>query len=298
MENKFGRVGLLLGGDSPEREVSLRSGKAVFEALLRLGIDAVAIDVPSSKLIAKINEEKIDCCLIMLHGEDGENGHIQALLHMHDIPFSGSDMRSSAVAMDKVLSKRIWQALGLKTPKFTQLDDQLEIGELSFPIAVKPIDAGSSVGISKVYKKDDLEAAYQLAKPYGQVMAEEWIEGDEYTVSIVGEHVLPSIRIEASNDFYDYDAKYISGSNYHCPSGLGDKEEHYLQKLAKEAYLAVGCSGWGRVDFMREKTTGEFLLIELNTVPGMTNLSLVPQAAKAIGWDFDALVLKILESAL
>ncbi len=298
MENKFGRVGLLLGGDSPEREVSLRSGKAVFEALLRLSIDAVAIDVPSSKLIAKINEEKIDRCLIMLHGEDGENGHIQALLHMHDIPFSGSDMRSSAIAMDKVLSKRVWQALGLKTPKFTRLDDQLEIGGLSFPMAVKPIDAGSSVGISKVYKKDDLEAAYQLAKPYGQVMAEEWIEGDEYTVSIVGENVLPSIRIEASNDFYDYDAKYISGSNYHCPSGLGDKEERYLQKLAKEAYLAVGCSGWGRVDFMREKTTGEFLLIELNTVPGMTNLSLVPQAAKAIGWDFDTLVLKILESTL
>ena len=299
LRKKFGKVALLMGGDSPEREVSLRSGRAVAQALTELGIDKVEIDATSWDLVECLKAHRPDRCLIMLHGEAGENGGVQALLKLLRIPYSGSDMSACALSMDKLLAKEIWQGKGLKTPNFSVLDDALSITGLGFPLVVKPVDGGSSVGVSKVESVNTLKMAYHLAKKsYGSVMAEKWIEGDEFTVSIVGDVVLPSIRIEAPDTFYDYDAKYVTGSRYHCPSGVDEKTEQQLKSIALAAYHSLGCRGWARVDFIQEAKTGALFLIELNTVPGMTNLSLVPQAAKVYGWDFNTLVLKILESAL
>ncbi|WP_208123225.1 D-alanine--D-alanine ligase [Facilibium subflavum] len=297
IRQKFGKVAVLFGGDSAEREVSLRSGSAVSQALKNKGIDVIEIDASGDALVAALMKQKIDRCIIMFHGEDGENGHVQSLLDMLNIPYTGSGMLGCALAMDKILAKDIWQSKGMLTPKYKLLDTDLNIDGLSFPLAIKPVEQGSSVGITRVDSKAQLADAYDLASKYGLVMAEEWIQGKELTVSIVQDQVLPSIWIEPSNEFYDYDAKYISGSNYHCPSGVSAETEQKLKTIALKAYSALKCTGWGRVDFILS-TTGALFLIEVNTVPGMTNLSLVPQAAKQIGWDFETLVLKILETSL
>ena len=294
----MGKIAVLYGGKSAEREVSLRSGEAVFEALKSQGFHVLLHDTNSENLMRFLQQEKIERCVIMLHGGDGEDGHVQAMLEMLNIPFTGSDVLGCALAMDKVKSKYIWQALSLPTPKFEIIDEEINVEGLKYPLAIKPIVEGSSVGISKVDRQADLRKAYELASRFGAVMAEEWIEGREFTVSIVNDIALPSIWIEPARDFYDYDAKYSPGTNYHCPSGLNEGLEKEISRLAKQAFKALGCSSWGRVDFMLSSKTQHLYLIEANTVPGMTNLSLVPQAAKQYGWDFNELVVRILKSSL
>lgn len=299
LKHTFGKVGVLYGGSSAEREVSLRSGTAVIAALKTLGVDVVAIDASGKELVHQIVNASLDRCLIMLHGGDGEDGHVQALLHQLEIPYTGSDTLGCALAMDKMRTKKLWQAEGLLTPKSKIIDASLDVSGLKFPLAVKPTTQGSSVGIHKVSSMGALAKAYEDAAQYGEVMAEEWIEGKELTVSIVDQTALPSIWIEPKLEFYTYEAKYTkeAATSYHCPSGVTSDMEQSLKNIALQAFSAVGCSGWGRVDFMLSKDN-ELYLIEVNTVPGMTNLSLVPQAAKAHGWDFENLVLKILESSL
>ncbi|WP_192483267.1 MULTISPECIES: D-alanine--D-alanine ligase [Cysteiniphilum] len=295
----FGKVGVLYGGSSAEREVSLRSGAAVIASLKTLGVDVVAIDASGKELVHQIVNASLDRCLIMLHGGDGEDGHVQALLHQLEIPYTGSDTLGCALAMDKMRTKKLWQTEGLLTPKSKIIDASLDVSGLRFPLAVKPITQGSSVGIHKVLSMDALAKAYEDAAQYGEVMAEEWVEGKELTVSIVDQTALPSIWIEPKLEFYTYEAKYTkeAATCYHCPSGITPEMEQNINDIALRAFATIGCSGWGRVDFMLSKDN-ELYLIEVNTVPGMTNLSLVPQAAKVHGWDFETLVLKILESSL
>ena len=298
LKNKYGKVAVLYGGKSAEREVSLRSGKAAIAALETQGIDVVGIDACGEHLINALLRYKIDRCLIMFHGGDGENGCVQALLHTLNIPFTGSAMLGCALAMDKLVAKKIWEAQGFITPKFKRLNADLDVAGLQFPLAVKAANQGSSVSITKVTHASMLQSAFELATEFGEVMAEEWIVGKELTVPIVGEKALPSLWIEPANEFYDYDAKYITESTtYHCPSGVDQKTESHIRKIALDAYAAIHCSGWGRVDFILSEDN-ELYLIEANTVPGMTNLSLVPQSAKYFGWDFDILVMKILETTL
>ena len=296
---KFGKVAVLYGGCSAEREVSLRSGAAVIAALEELGINVIGIDASGKNLVHQIVKADPDRCLIMLHGGDGEDGHVQALLHQLGIPYTGSNTLGCALAMDKMRTKKLWQAEGLLTPKSLTIDSTLDIADLKFPLAIKPTTQGSSVGIHKVLSVETLAEAYEDARQYGEVMAEEWIEGKELTVSIVDHIALPSIWIEPKLEFYTYEAKYTkeAATAYHCPSNVTAILEEKLKDIAIKAFEAVGCSGWGRVDFMLSKDNEPYL-IEVNTVPGMTNLSLVPQAAKAYGWDFETLVLKILESSL
>ncbi|WP_116963779.1 D-alanine--D-alanine ligase [Fastidiosibacter lacustris] len=296
---KFGKVAVLYGGDSAEREVSLRSGIAVIEALQNQGVDVVAIDATGHKLVNILTEQNVDRCLIMLHGGDGEDGHVQALLHELDIPYTGSNTLGCALAMDKMRAKKLWQAEGFPTPKAKIIDHKINVNGLNYPLAIKPVAQGSSVGTHRVNQQSELKAAYLDAAQYGEVMAEEWIIGKELTVSIVDNIALPSIWIEPKLEFYNYEAKYTksAGTRYHCPSGISKILEDEIKVLALKAFVALGCSGWGRVDFMLSPDN-QLYLIEANTVPGMTNLSLVPQAAKQYGWSFEMLVLKILESSL
>ncbi|MCF6766968.1 D-alanine--D-alanine ligase [Thiotrichales bacterium 19S11-10] len=294
----FGKVGLIYGGKSAEREVSLKSGEAVSKALKKIGISSVLLDGDGNYLIDKIKLDKVDRCLIMQHGGDGENGVLQELLENIHMPYTGSSSMGCSLAMDKLLSKQTWLRAGIVTPRFRQMKDYRDIEDLKLPLAVKPINQGSSLGISKVSNLEHLEQAYMQAKKYGEVIAEEWIEGKEITVSIVNGHILPSVWIKPSREFYDYDAKYSkdSGTQYYCPSNLDDKVEAEIQKIAESAFSLIHCSGWGRVDFIIDEKQNPYL-IEVNTVPGMTELSLVPQAAKAYGWSFDDLVLEILKTS-
>ena len=299
LNNKFGKVGLLYGGNSTEREVSLRSGVVVMASLEKLGIDVIPIDASGKNLVNILIKINIDRCFIMLHGGDGEDGHVQALLHQLEIPYTGSKILSCALSMDKMRTKKLWEAEGMLTPKSKIIDENLDVSELKFPLAVKPTTQGSSIGVHKVLHKNALAKAYEDSSQYGEVMAEEWIVGKELSISIVAGITLPSIWIETKLDFYTYEAKYNKEEStfYHCPSGVLPEFEKKSQSIALKAFKALGCSGWGRVDFMLS-TNNEFYLIEVNTLPGMTNLSLLPQAAKEYGWDFEALVLKILESSL
>ncbi len=294
---RFGKIAVLYGGTSAEREVSLDSGQAVLESLLRQGVNAIGIDATGFSLLDRLKDEKVDRCLIMFHGTYGEDGIIQGLLEGVNMPYSGCGILASALGMDKLASKRIWQSLALTLPVYHLMQHELDYGQLTFPLAIKPHNQGSSVGISKVLTVEELPVAYQLAKQYGEVIAEEWIVGKELTVGIVGQEILPSIWIEPAREFYDYTAKCRAGTTYHCPSGLSLDKEQEIQQLAWMAFQSLDGSGWGRVDFiMDEKAT--LYLIEVNTVPGMTELSLVPKAARAKGWSYDALVLNILESSL
>lgn len=297
----FGKVAVLMGGQSAEREVSLNSGNGVFNALRSRGINAFKVDV-GDDIVEQLQNGRFDRAFNVLHGPVGEDGTINGLLDCLKIPCTGSGVLGAAIAMDKVRSKQIWQAAGLPTPDFMVLDDDLlpEIvaDNLGFPLAIKPIYQGSSVGVSKVYDINEIIPAFEEARQYGEVMAEQWVEGKELTVGIVGEYTLPSIHIDTSREFYDYDAKYIPGNTeYHCPSGLDDAKESELRSLAFNAYKALGCKGWGRVDFMQD-TEGFFYLIDTNTTPGMTATSLLPKAAKQLGWSYDELVIQILEQTL
>ena len=300
---RFGKVAVLFGGTSAERDVSLKSGRAVLEALLRQGVDAHGVDVVDNSVLETLRNGGFARVFIVLHGRGGEDGVIQGALETLGLPYTGSGVLGSALGMDKVRTKQIWLAAGLPTPKFLLLESEDDLGsvatELGFPVMIKPAHEGSSIGMSKVEREADLRAAWQAAMQYDRaVLAERWITGREYTASILGEQALPLIRLETSHAFYDYQAKYFADdTRYHCPCGLPEADEMRLRTLAQRAFRAVGARGWGRVDFMCDRN-GEPYLIEVNTVPGMTDHSLVPMAARAAGIDFAALVLRILEDSL
>jgi D-alanine-D-alanine ligase len=296
---EFGRVAVLLGGDSTEREISLLSGNAVLAALQRRGVDAYAFD-PRETSLPKVAE--FDRVWIALHGPGGEDGTLQGALEYLGVPYTGSGVMGSAIGMDKLRTKRLAHAIGVATAEYVVLrgrpDLELAIERLGVPMIVKPATQGSSVGMSKVEKAEDLPAAYEAAaKIESAVFAEPWITGKEYTVAVLQGQALPSIRIETPKKFYDYEAKYFrDDTKYFCPSGLSGPAEQHLANLALAAFDAVGASGWGRADFMVD-TTGRPLLLEVNTIPGMTDHSLVPMAARAAGIDFDELVWRVLETS-
>lgn len=304
---EFGRVGVLYGGANAEREISLLSGNAVYEALIKEGINAVKIDTKEN-LLDKLISEKIERAFIVLHGRDGEDGVIQGFLKILKIPFTGSDMQSSAVAMNKSHSKSIVQSNGIDTALFNLvgknrnylLADAIEtIKELNLPLFVKPVREGSSVGMSKAESAESLVAAVEFAQQYDSVMIEQYVPGREYTVTILNEEALPSISMVTPNSYYDYHAKYQSDeTQYFCPSGLNNEDEYEVQQLALRSFKALGCSGWGRVDFIRDEVSQNFMLLEVNTVPGMTETSLVPKSANAKGLSFGELVMEILKTSL
>lgn len=301
-EPGFGRVAVLMGGWSAEREVSLVSGRAVADGLRRRGVDVVAVDVTRTTIRAVV-DGGFDRAFIALHGRGGEDGVIQGMLESFGIPYTGSGVLASALAMHKLRTKQLWLAVGLPTPPFAVIggrdDFARVIATVGLPLFVKPACEGSSIGMSKVESADALEAAWETARGFDSpVFAERWIDGSEYTASLVGEQVLPLIRIETPRVFYDYTAKYhADDTRYHCPCGLEAAEEQRIAALARRAFDALGCGGWGRVDFMRDRA-GQPWLIEVNTVPGMTDHSLVPMAARAAGIEFDELVLRILAGSL
>jgi len=300
---RFGKVAVLFGGTSAEREVSLKSGRAVLEALQRQGVDAHGVDVVDNTILETLRSGRFARVFIVLHGRGGEDGVIQGALETLGLPYTGSGVLGSALGMDKVRTKQIWQAAGLPTPKFLLLESASDLSrveaELGFPVMIKPAHEGSSIGMSKVERAEDLPAAWQAAMQYDRaVLAETWITGREYTASMLGEQALPLIRLETTHAFYDYQAKYFANdTRYHCPCGLPEAEELQLRALAQRAFRAVAARGWGRVDFMCDHN-GQPYLIEVNTVPGMTDHSLVPMAARAAGINFEALVLRILEDSL
>ncbi len=299
------RVAVLYGGDSAEREVSLRSGKAVLAGLLRAGINAEGIDTRGVDL-SSLKQKKYSHVFIALHGRGGEDGTLQGALEYLNLPYTGSRVLGSALAMDKIRCKQIWQNLGLPTAAYAIVDAQSYqveqaaaiLQQLGGEVIAKPALEGSSIGMAKATTANELDEAIKQAFVYdSRVLVEQWINGAEYTVSIVGDKVLPSIRMQTPHAFYDYDAKYQSNSTeYFCPSGLSEQQEQELAEIAMQAFKAVDCEGWGRVDFMAD-AQGNWYLLEVNTSPGMTEKSLVPMAAKQQGLSFDQLAVSILDLA-
>ncbi len=298
---EFGHVAVMMGGSAAERKVSLKSGTAVFEALQRKGVDAIAIDVTGSPIEA-LAGQRIDRAFNIIHGRGGEDGVLQAVLEAMGIPYTGSGVMASALSMDKMRTKLCWLGYGLTTPKWHLLKsaDDLDacIEKLGFPVIVKPAQEGSSIGMSKANNRDELAKALQVAAEFDcDIFAESWVVGKEYTVGLLNGEALPVIRLETPNAFYDYEAKYnATTTKYHCPSGLSDDQEQRLQQLAVKAGEVIDVKGWARVDvFIDESEQPQ--LIEINTVPGMTDHSLVPMAAKQAGIGFDELVWQILETS-
>ena len=298
---QFGKVAVLMGGLSAEREISLQSGNAVLSALQNKGVDATGVDV-GENIINELDEGNYKRAFIVLHGRGGEDGTMQGLLELMKLPYTGSGVMASSLAMDKLKTKQIWRAMGLPTPDFLIIDSQEScqqaIETLGLPLIIKPVFEGSSIGMSKVEEVEELIPAWQKAQLCGgTVIAESWIEGDEYTAALLGDQVLPMIKLKTSHKFYDYDAKYDAvDTQYICPCGLPAERESALAELAKKAFDAVNASTWGRVDFIVDEKNQPWL-IEVNTVPGMTSHSLVPMAAKQAGLSFDDLVLDILSAA-
>lgn len=300
--SKFGKVAVLFGGKSAEREVSLDSGNAVLEALLRSGVQAEAFDPKHRSVTELVNYDR---AFIVLHGRGGEDGQIQGTLEWLDVPYTGTGVQGSAIGMDKIKTKQIWQGTDLPTAPYRIINKDSNIDEivdsLGLPVIIKPVHEGSSIGMSKVEKKEDFAQAIAKATEHDAiVMAEKWITGCEYTIVVLNGEALPVIRLEPPKDvaFYDYDAKYQRNDvQYGIPSGLSESDENQLQQLTLRAFQAVGASGWGRVDAMQDQQ-GNFWLLEINTVPGMTSHSLVPKAAKAVGVGFDELCVAILEQTL
>ena len=299
---QFGRVAVVMGGSSAEREVSLDSGRNVLAALTARGVDAHAIDgIPA--LLDALRAGHFARVFNILHGQHGggEDGVLQGALESLNVPYTGSGVLGSALSMDKTRSKRVWQSLGLPTPKFAALprgaDVHAAAREIGFPLIVKPACEGSSVGVTRVFEEKDLDAAVQLAARYpGDLLMETLIEGDELTVAVLGREVLPSIHIVPQGAFYDYNAKYVAeDTRYICP-GLDGEAEAQLRALALVAFDALGCSGWGRVDVMRDRH-GRNWLLEVNTAPGMTSHSLVPKAAAAAGIGYEELCWRVLETS-
>ncbi|MCS6785686.1 MAG: D-alanine--D-alanine ligase [Thiobacillaceae bacterium] len=301
----LGRVGVVMGGRSAEREISLKSGAAVLAALERQGVDVHAFD-PAEQGIAALERAGFDRVFVILHGRGGEDGTLQGALELMRIPYTGSGVLASALGMDKWRCKLAWQGAGLPVPDYRLLTPGSDFAAveqaLGLPLFVKPACEGSSVGVSKVKRPGDLQAAYEAAARHDRlVLAERYVAGGEYTVAILGEgeaaEALPVIRIEPATEFYDYEAKYFrDDTRYLCPCGLPAAEEAHMQRLALAAYRVLGCRGWARVDILRDEVAGP-LLLEINTAPGMTDHSLVPMAARAAGIGFDELCLRILASA-
>jgi D-alanine-D-alanine ligase len=297
----FGKVAVMFGGRSAEREVSLKSGAAVLAALQRSGVDAYAFD-PASRGLHELQEQGFARVFIALHGRFGEDGTVQGALELMGIPYTGSGVMASALAMDKFRTKLVWQAMNLPVPDYTLLtadsDWEAVAQQLGLPLFVKPANEGSSVGITKVKTVADLPAAYAEAVKHDQiVIAERYIGGGEYTAAILGNDALPVIKIVPANEFYDYEAKYLrNDTRYLCPSDLSAEKEAEMQYLAKQAFAVIGGAGWGRVDFLQDEN-GKLYLLEINTSPGMTDHSLVPMAARVAGKSFEQLVLDILELA-
>ncbi|WP_047551294.1 D-alanine--D-alanine ligase [Methylotenera sp. G11] len=299
MMRNFGKVAVLFGGKSGEREVSLKSGSAVLAALQRQGVDAHAFD-PATRPLHDL--EGFDRAMISLHGRFGEDGAMQGALELLGIPYTGSGVMASAIGMDKWRTKMIWSAAGISTPAFELVKADSDFAaiekRLGLPLFVKPANEGSSIGISKVKQAGGLQAAYELAaKSDPLVIAEQFVGGGEYTVGILGDKALPIVRIVPKNEFYDFEAKYLrDDTEYLCPCGLSAEKEAQIQQEALQAFNAIGCRGWGRVDFLMDEA-GRHYFLEVNTSPGMTDHSLVPMAAKASGIGFDELVIRILELA-
>ncbi|MEC5317403.1 D-alanine--D-alanine ligase [Brenneria populi subsp. brevivirga] len=302
------KVAVLLGGTSAEREVSLLSGQAVLAGLQEAGINAHAIDTREFP-VTHLKDEGFTKIFIALHGRGGEDGTLQGLLEFLRLPYTGSGVMASALTMDKLRTKLVWQALGLPVSPFVALNRQTfsaidadelagKFAHLGMPLIVKPSREGSSVGMSKVNQIGELRAALETAFRHDdEVLVEKYLSGPEYTVAILGDEVLPSIRIQAAGTFYDYEAKYLSDeTQYFCPSGLSPEKEQALAELSMAAYRALDCSGWGRVDLMMDSDGAPYLL-EVNTSPGMTSHSLVPMAARQRGLTFSQLVVRILELA-
>lgn len=300
---EYGKVAVLMGGWAAEREVSLNSGNAVLEALQSAGVDAHAVVVDRENVVAEIEEGGFDRAFNILHGRGGEDGVIQGFLETLGIPYTGSGIMASSVAMDKLRTKQMWMGAGLRSPAiYVSMSDDIDyaaIDNLGYPVMVKPIHEGSSIGMSKVDDIADFDEAWNLAREYDTtVMVEKWIKGTEYTAAVLNGESLPLIRLETPEEFYDYDAKYsLNTTEYHCPSGLSPEREEELKALTRIAFGAVAGKGWGRVDFILDEDDVPWL-IEVNTVPGMTDHSLVPMAAKAAGIDFEELVLRILETSM
>jgi D-alanine-D-alanine ligase len=303
---EFGRVAVLMGGTSSEREVSLDSGRNVLEALQRRGVDATAVDgiQELARQLTGPGGSRFDRVFNILHGQrgGGEDGIVQGLLDALGVPYTGSGVLGSALSMDKIRTKQVWLSLGLPTPGYVNLQRGEDVvaaaHKLGLPVIVKPACEGSSVGVTRCFKDSDLAAAVELAARYpGPLLVEQLIEGDEYTVAVLGCEALPSIRIVPAGEYYDYHAKYVAeDTQYICPGASGATEQE-LGSLALAAFFAVDCSGWGRVDFMRDRS-GRPWLLEVNTAPGMTSHSLVPKAARSRGIEFDDLVWRVLETSL
>lgn len=302
MIRRLGQVAVLYGGTSAEREISLCSGSAVINALRESGVSTIAVDIGSDPL-QQLQQLRVDRVFIALHGAGGEDGKIQALLECLGLPYTGSGIAASALCMDKLRTKQLWRGVGLSTPDYHVLSEDTDwaavIDKLGGVAMVKPSHEGSSIGMAKVSSAADLQQAFSLAARYDDVvLAERYVQGAEYTVAILDQSALPPIKLETNHQFYDFSAKYqAEDTRYICPCGLPEERENQLKELACAAFSAVGARGWGRVDIMAD-AKGEFYLLELNTVPGMTDHSLVPMAAKAAGYSFNELVLAILSQTL
>jgi D-alanine-D-alanine ligase len=302
LSSDFGKVAVLLGGDSSEREISLLSGNAVLAALRSRGVDAHAFD-PRDKPIEDLRREGFARGFIILHGPGGEDGLMQGALEWLGIPYTGSGVLASALTMDKLKTKRVVVGAGYVAPEYAVLSSAADLpgalAKIGLPLMVKPASQGSSVGITKVKAPEEFARAFAEARAVDPVVfAERFITGDEYTVGVLHSQALPSIRIEPATEFYDYQAKYFrNDTQYHCPSGLTAAAEAELQAAAMAAFQVTDCFGWGRVDFMRDRITNKFYFIEINTTPGMTDHSLVPMAARQAGIDFEELVWRVLETS-
>ena len=300
-QNDFGKVAVLMGGRSGEREISLRSGNAVLAALINAGVDAHGIDV-DEHIFNRLQDEKFKHAFIALHGRGGEDGCIQGGLEMIGLPYTGSGVMASSICMDKIMTKKIWLAMGISTPRFSEIHDSTKFKDvanhLGLPFIVKPSCEGSSLGIAKITSEAEFVVACLKAHAFsGELMAEEWVQGGEYTVSVLDDEALPVIQLQTPHDFYDFEAKYKSNdTQYLLPCGLEEMAEVQLQVQALQAFRATNATSWGRVDVMLDDQ-GKSWFLEVNTVPGMTDHSLVPMAAKHIGIDFQQLVLRILAAS-
>jgi D-alanine-D-alanine ligase len=298
---EFGRVAVLMGGRSAEREISLISGQAVLNSLQSQGIDAYGIDV-NFDIAHELAQGDFDRAFIVLHGRGGEDGEIQGFLQAVNLPYTGNSVASSVLSMNKRISKNNWIQQGLPTARYARVNAETDIeqlvADLGLPLFIKPVNEGSSIGMSRVEHSDDLAGAIELALKYdADVIAEQWINGEEYTVAIVDGITLPAIRLKTPHAFYDYEAKYQANTTeYLCPCGVDGETESQMQAIALAAFNNLGMQGWGRIDMMRDQQ-GAFYLLEANSVPGMTDHSLVPMAAKQYGWSFDDLVWRILETS-
>ncbi|NVK21011.1 MAG: D-alanine--D-alanine ligase [Kangiellaceae bacterium] len=303
---QFGKVAVLLGGSSAEREISLKTGNAVLKGLQAAGVDAYAVD-PKIDGLAAISNGGFDRIWNALHGRGGEDGVMQGFLELHGIAYTGCGVMASAIAMDKLRTKLIWSALGLPVAKHAMVETgainleqaQELLDQLNGCVMVKPIREGSSVGMAKADNAQDLVAAIAQASEFDrEIMLEQWVDGEEFTVALLNDKALPSIRLQTPNTFYDFKAKYQSTTTeYFCPSGITDQEEVELADLAQKAFAALNGQGWSRIDFLRDRKTKQWVLLEANTIPGMTETSLVPKAAKAAGMSFEELAVEILKTS-